>query len=314
MSRISIILPVYNGEQFLEECVQSVLAQSETDFELLIGDDGSSDRSRAMLAALDDPRVTVIMNPRNLGLFGNLNQLLAKATSPLVRFLCQDDALHSHCLADEIAYFAANEKIVMTICAVDEIDDQGRVVGEWAIGDGPSVFDGQWCLQKLYYEGCIAGNLSTVCVRRWALEAAGPFDTSYQVAGDYEMWVRVCRHGWVADRQGKLIRLRQHQGRLSEAAFSGVKFARENRRILEQIWPLLPVRIQAKAKRFTWWSQNVFDTNHFIRCLLAGKFAECRALFQVMGWKYLLPGLAAWLLTVNNRLYRPKPTFYKKPA
>ncbi|NBR58661.1 MAG: hypothetical protein EBT89_05810, partial [Opitutaceae bacterium] len=64
-------------------------------------------------------------------------------------------------------------------------------------------------------------------------------------------------------------------------------------------------------RRFTWWSQNVFDTNHFVRCLLAGKFAEARALFQVMGFRYLVPGLAVWLITVNNRLYRPKPTFYR---
>ncbi len=311
MSRISIILPVYNGARFLEECLQSVLSQTETEFEFLIADDGSTDRSRAILAAINDPRVTVVLNPRNLGLFANLNQLTARATSPLVRFLCQDDALEPHCLADEIAYFEAHEKFVMTISAVYEIDDHGKVVGEWATGDGPSVFDGDWCLQKLFYEGCIAGNLSTVCVRRWALEAAGPFDTTYQVAGDYEMWVRLCRHGWVADRHDKLIRLRQHSGRLSEAPFSGVKFARENRRVLNQILPLLPEAIRAKAERYTWWRQNVFDTHHFIRCLLAGKFAECRALFEVMGWKYLLPGLAVWLVTVNNRLYRPKPIFYK---
>lgn len=311
MSRISIILPVYNGERFLDECVQSVLAQTETDFELLIGDDGSSDHSRAILTAFDDPRVTVVLNPKNLGLFGNLNSLMACASSPLVHFLCQDDALEPRCLADDVAYFASQPQVVMGICAVHEIDDQSKVVGEWPTGDGPGVFESHLSLQKFVYEGCIAGNLSTVCVRKWALDAAGPFDTSFEVAGDYDMWVRVCRHGSVSDRHDKLIRLRQHKGRLSEAAFSGVKFARENRRILNQILPLLPQAIQAKARRFTWWSQNVFDTNHFVRCLLAGKFAEARALFQVMGFRYLVPGLAVWLITVNNRLYRPKPTFYR---
>ncbi len=311
--KISIILPVYNGEAFLAECVDSVLAQTEGDFELLIADDGSSDGSRAILARYRDPRLKVLLNEKNVGLFGNLNLLVARAAAPLVRFLCQDDALASGCIAEDVEYFRDNGEVVMSICSVDEVDEQGRVVGEWTTGDVPEVFDTAWCLQKLMYEGCIAGNLSTVCVRRDVLERAGPFDETYEVAGDYEMWVRVCLLGPVAERYHKLVRLRGHKGRLSEAPFSGVKFVRENRRVVEKLIPLLPAEIRGRARRYTWRKQNVFDTNYLMRCLLAGRFAQVRQTAVAMGVRRLIPGVAAWLLTLNNRLYNPKMPFVGRP-
>lgn len=243
MPRISIILPVFNGEAFLAECVDSVLAQNPEDFELLAGDDGSSDRSRAILASYCDSRLKVYLNERNVGLFANLNRLTARATAPLVRFLCQDDALEPGCLAHEVASMEANEKIVMTICSVYEIDSQSRVTGGWDTTGGPIVFHSLRCIQRLFYEGCITGTLSTVCVRRRVLEAAGPFNETYAVSGDYEMWVRVCRHGSVSELRARLIRQRQHEGRLSMAPFSGVRCVRENRRVIEQIIPLCRRRI-----------------------------------------------------------------------
>jgi glycosyltransferase involved in cell wall biosynthesis len=55
--RVSVVLPVYNGETWLRSCVQSVLNQTLAEFELIIGDDGSTDRSRDILAEFDDPRI-----------------------------------------------------------------------------------------------------------------------------------------------------------------------------------------------------------------------------------------------------------------
>ncbi len=312
MPKISIILPVFNGESYLAECIDSVLAQTLPDFELLVGDDGSSDNSHSILARNKDPRVKIFLNEKNTGLFANLNLLTARATAPLVQFLCQDDALEPGCLEFEVAGLEANPKVVMTICSVYQIDSQSRVTGAWGVDPAPYAFDTEEALQRLLYEGCLPGTLSNVCVRSKALRAAGPFDETFEVAGDYEMWVRVCRQGWLADLHTRLIRLRLHSGRLSTAPSSGVKFVRETRRIIAGLIPLLPPAIRSKARRYTWWRQNVFDSNYFVRCLMSGKFAQCRELIGIMGTRHLIPGLAAWLITVNNRLYKPKPAFYQE--
>lgn len=120
MPKVSVIVPVFNGEAFLRECIDSVLAQTMDDFELLLGDDCSSDSSRAMLTEYRDPRVRAFLNDRNMGLFANLNRLTAHATAPFVRFLCQDDALVPECLAVESEYLEANAKIALVICSASD--------------------------------------------------------------------------------------------------------------------------------------------------------------------------------------------------
>src|SRR6185312_8454330 len=283
MPKVSVIVPVFNGERFLRECIDSVLAQTMDDFELLLGDDCSSDSSRAILAEYRDPRARVFLHDCNVGLFANLNRLSAHAAAPLVRFLCQDDALVPECLAFESGYLAANAKVVLAICSAAQMDDKGREIGEWGIGPAPDAFSGAHCLQRLFYEGCLPGSLSTVTVRRSALIAAGPFDESFTVAGDYEMWVRVARQGRVADLHMRLMRQREHAGRLSVAPLSGVRFVEENQRVTEKLFPLLPAAIHADAARYFWWQHNVFDTNYFFHCLRKGRFAECGKLARVMG-------------------------------
>lgn len=309
MPTVSVIVPVFNGEAFLRECIDSVLAQTMDDFELLLGDDCSSDSSRALLAEYCDPRVRVLLNDRNVGLFANLNRLTAHAIAPLVRFLCQDDTLVPECLTVESEYLGANAKVVLAICSASQMDSNSRETGEWGVGPAPDAFSGAHCLQRLFYEGCLPGSLSTVTVRRSALIAAGPFDESFTVAGDYEMWVRVAQQGWVADLHRRLIRQREHDGRLSVAPASGVRFVEENQRVLDGLLPLLPAAIRADAARYFWWNQNVFDTNYFFHCLRHGRIAECGRLARVMGGRRLIPGIGAWLITVNNRVYRPTPVF-----
>jgi hypothetical protein len=311
--KISVIVPVYNGEDWLRPCMRSVLGQQGAEFELLVGDDFSSDSSRDIISSFDhDTRLRAFFFDRNVGLFGNLNRLLRKARTPLVRFLCQDDILEPNCLADEAVFFESHPDVVMSICSVRLIDTEDNVIGEY--GAGPNVFSTQTCLQLLLYHGCIAGNLSTVSARLEAIDRAGGFDESFSVAGDYEMWVRLCQVGNVADRYERLVRLREHGGRLSHAASSGVLFVEENRRIRCEILRLLPQVVQRQAKRYAYWRHNVLETHHFLRCLIAGRLDQCATLMRIMGVRDLVAGVMLWLVTLNNHLYRPKPIFYSEKS
>jgi hypothetical protein len=287
-----------------------VLDQTLGDFELLVGDDCSSDRSGDILANFaHDPRLRFFQSDRNVGLFGNLNQLLAKARAPIVRFLCQDDLLEPYCLANEVEFFQGHPDVVMAICSVHIIDDQNRVIGEY--GAGPSIFKPGICLQLLLYYGCIAGNLSTVSARRSAIERAKGFDESFRMAGDYEMWVRLCQLGNVADRYERLVKIREHSGRLSHVAGGGVQSLAEGRRIRAQILNLLPEHIRGRALRYVYLRQNVLEAHHFVRRFTAGSFDECGRLIRIMGLRDLVAGLIMWLVTVNNHLYRPRPVFFE---
>ena len=118
-----------------------------------------------------DSRLHTFEFDQNVGLFGNLNRLLAKSNAPIVRFLCQDDMLEPNCLAQEVAYFESHPEVVMSICSYQFINDESHVIAEHK--NTPYIVDPELCLQMLFYHGCIAGNLSTVSARRHSLVQAG---------------------------------------------------------------------------------------------------------------------------------------------
>ena len=111
-------------------------------------------------------------------------------------------------------------------------------------------------LQLLLYGGCLAGDLSTASGSRSAIEQTKGFDESFRMAGDYGMWFRLWQLGNVADRHERLVKLREHQARLSHAAGG---------------WGSVP---SGKSKDPRPNSQ-FFAGTHFIRRFMAGSFDGC---------------------------------------
>ncbi|HET6183431.1 MAG TPA: glycosyltransferase [Acetobacteraceae bacterium] len=101
--RISVLLPVYNGENYLGEAVNSILGQTFEDFELIAIDDGSADRSAAILQSIDDPRMVVIQNESNRGLVWSLNRAASVARGEYLARLDADDIALPTRLARQVA-------------------------------------------------------------------------------------------------------------------------------------------------------------------------------------------------------------------
>lgn len=102
---VSVCVPTYNGERYLAECLDSVLAQTHVDFELLIIDDQSSDGTWAMLQdyAARDARIRLVRNEVNRGLVGNWNHCIDIARGDWFKFVFQDDVLAPECLEKLVA-------------------------------------------------------------------------------------------------------------------------------------------------------------------------------------------------------------------
>src|SRR3982751_3050681 len=90
--RVTVCVPMYNGERYLAECIESILAQTYTDFQLLLVDDCSTDATRSIAEsyAAADSRVRLIVNHTNLGLVGNWNRCIELATGEWIKFVFQD--------------------------------------------------------------------------------------------------------------------------------------------------------------------------------------------------------------------------------
>ncbi len=131
--RVSIGLPVFNGEQYLEQCIQSLLAQTYTHFELVICDNASSDGTEEICrsyAALDD-RVRYHRNPENLGLIPNFNLTFELSSGEYFRWAAHDDLCAPEHLERCIAVLDSRPSVVLCYCKTMEIDSDGQVVGPY---------------------------------------------------------------------------------------------------------------------------------------------------------------------------------------
>src|SRR5262249_46173642 len=101
---VSVCVPAYRAERFIAGTIESVLRQTSGDWELLVVDDASPDRTFEIAARYaNDPRVCVDRNATNLGPVDNWNRVVAQARGSYVKLLCSDDLLYAECLAHQAA-------------------------------------------------------------------------------------------------------------------------------------------------------------------------------------------------------------------
>lgn len=303
---MSVVMPAFNGSEFLRKCIASILDQTFTEFELLIGDDASQEDIRAVVQEFADDRIRYSRRETNLGLFANLNLLLGEARGSIVRFVCYDDLLEPECLAEEVGFLDRTPRVGMAFCKTTRIDDRGDVIGACVLNDLPAEIPSELASQLLFYHGCLPGNLSTVCVRRQVLEQVGVFDNTYGVAADYEMWTRICATHELGVIHRRLVRLRQHPKQLSHARSSALASIAAARRIRATLLARFPPELRARARSFARRRQSVLEAHYGAKLLLQGRTRELIQLIKIMGWGDFLVGAAFWLLTANNRIYEPR--------
>lgn len=119
-------MPVYNGERFLREAIESVLQQTFADFELLIVNDGSTDRSLDIIQTYNDSRIRLIDNGANLGLIAARNTGLKNARGEYIALLDCDDIAYPDRLAEQIAFLDKNPSFGMVGAWIEMIDEKSN--------------------------------------------------------------------------------------------------------------------------------------------------------------------------------------------
>jgi glycosyltransferase involved in cell wall biosynthesis len=305
MPAIAVVLSVHNGVPYLSECIDSVLRQDFPDFEFVIGDDGSTDESVALVARYQDPRITLISDPSQRGLFPNLNRLVNAVHSPIIQFLCHDDILEPHCLSAVTTFFAEHASVGWAFCKYTLMDASGHSLLRTALHNMPDVLQGWLCTQLFLYYGCIPGNLSSVSVRTEHLRRHAGFDHSFSVSGDYDTWTRLCADAPAGIIHDHLLRVRAHAGQMTRAADSDAKSVGEERRILRRLVDAMPLARQQYARFYMLSRWDVLYANRALRLLRLGKVRQALRIQQAMGARHFGVGILLWLATANNRVYRP---------
>lgn len=200
---VSVVLPVYNGAADVGRAVDSVLAQTFGDFELILINDGSRDDSAAVLERLQDPRIR-LYHQENAGLAATLNRGIALARGALIARQDQDDLCHPERFARQVAYLQAHPGCGLL----------GTRAEIWT-GDAPTgrVHDHPCDDAALKFELLFNNPFvhSSVMMRKASVEAVGGYttDRQRQPPEDYELWSRLARHGAVANLPERLLIYRE---------------------------------------------------------------------------------------------------------
>jgi glycosyltransferase involved in cell wall biosynthesis len=202
-SPITVLLPVYNAGPALKLAIDSVLAQSFRDFELLIIDDGSTDGSRDLIraCATTDVRVRTVLHERNMGLAATLNQGLQIASGGLVVRMDQDDEALPERLAHQLEFMQLHTEVLVAGSAVYHMG--ARPEFDRLVTPPTSPDELRETLQRyncMYHP--------SVIMRRDAIVQMGGYRAEFRNAEDYDLWLRVSQLGALANSPRPLLRYR----------------------------------------------------------------------------------------------------------
>jgi len=203
---VTVLMPVFNGAQYLRASIDTVLAQSFEDFELLIVDDGSTDATAAIARSYADQRVRLISHERNLGLSSALNHGLDAARAGLIARQDADDLSHPSRLAAQYRFLSSHPDVALVGSQASAIDAAGRPrapvdrsleelsIRWYGLFDNPFIH-------------------TSVMFRRDVIrDECGGFDPAFDpYSQDYALWIKVMRAHPVANLPERLVTYRVHE-------------------------------------------------------------------------------------------------------
>lgn len=211
---ISVILPTYNGSDYLADALQSVLAQRDVVFEVVAVDDASTDGTPELLAACTDPRLKWWQNVRRLGIGGNWNAGLAYARGTYLSWFHQDDVMFSGSLARKAAFLDAHPEVGMVFSNARLLDAQGVDAGvlfDPRAEPGETIWPVGAFVDLLLFAPENPVCCPSVMVRRKCLEEVGSFREDLPFTLDLDMWLRLADRFAVARLGEPLLGYRRHQ-------------------------------------------------------------------------------------------------------
>lgn len=206
---VSVVIPVFNGAQYLEAAVASVFKSTYRNFEVLLVDDGSNDKSRAICRTLEKKyqRVRFYQFPQNRGLSRVLNFALAKAKGKYICRLNQDDLMLPHRIETEVDYLETHADVAAVGSWIRLFTDDGsKQIIKFLQKDED--------IRKLWYIVSPFADPTVMYHKRAAIKAGG-YLQAFWPADDTHLWYRIAQYGKLANIQKPLVNVRWHKNAAS---------------------------------------------------------------------------------------------------
>lgn len=200
VATVSVCIPTYNAERHIEATIDSVRRQTYTKWELIVVDDCSTDRTRAVVQSVhaksEDPRMRLHVNPSRLGMARNWNRALSLATGEFAKILCHDDELSPDCLEAQVKAIQDNPQVCLVTCGRTIVNARGAKLFVRRSLKADGIYAGRRFIRHCVGAGTnVIGEPSAVLLRRATLQKTGMFRESVVYYTDLDLWLRLLLHG-----------------------------------------------------------------------------------------------------------------------
>ena len=212
MVKVSVIIPVYNGEAYLADAIESVKDQTYTDWEIIAVDDGSKDRSPLILQEYEKGLSAKfrLLTQSNQGISPARNLAIEVSSGEYVALLDSDDVWFPEKLELQVSVLERMEEVAMVYSDCTVVDRQGNVIRKTYFEKPPLhgvIF------RELLLSNCIPS--SSALIRRSVFQQVGSFNPAYRIAMDYDLWLRIADRYPIEVIDRPLMQYRVHPGGIS---------------------------------------------------------------------------------------------------
>lgn len=204
---VSIVVPIFNTEEFLPYAIRSVLSQSYKNWELLLLNDGSEGNAREVMEHFYDPRIKYFEHS-NKGPAATRNRGMRESLGSYIAFLDSDDVWNYDKLAKQMALFNKDPRVGVVYSQRETVNRYAEVIS----GYQPKLYKGM-VLNRLWVDNFVC--MSSAIIHRRVVETIGYFDENLRMSEDFDYWLRVAYKFPFAYINEPLVKYRKHEGQVS---------------------------------------------------------------------------------------------------
>jgi GT2 family glycosyltransferase len=273
--RLTVLMPVYNGERYLDEAIASVVEQDFKNLEFVIVDDASTDSTPRILRdwAARDNRIVILRSRARNGIARSLNYGLANARGEYVARQDADDVWLSGRLARQIDLLDADKGVILVSANYYVIDSDGERIGTMLLDNPPAVID------HLLHFGNVVGGHGQVMFRRDVVMQCGGYSEELELSEDYDLWARLRRSGRIV-----ILPIIGMKHRMHEARWSVLNSERQRRNsmatsgwMLEQLLGRSLTPDEANAVQSVWAAEGNGDVATDAERIFRAAYEHCAA-------------------------------------
>lgn len=206
--KVSVVMPVFNGEKYLKQAIESILNQTFKYFELIIVNDASTDKTEKIIKSFTDKRIKLINNQKNLGVAKSLNIGLKKAKGSYIARMDTDDISMAKRLEKQVEFLKKNPKVVLVGSQCSWINFKGQKINGFKVATDDLIIRKKMFIRNQFHH-------ASVMFKKKDVLKLGGYKHLFNGAEDYELWFRFSDLGKLYNLPEELISRRLYNEAIS---------------------------------------------------------------------------------------------------